>query len=218
MQPKSDITKQSWKPGNMLSPVPAVLVSCGGTAGWEPNLITIAWAGSVCTNPPMLSISVRPERHSFNIIKQTGEFVVNLPTVDQAKATDWCGIVSGRDNNKFKKTGLTAAPSLNVRCPIVLECPVNIECRVKKILKLGSHTMFIAEVVGVQISDSLLDRKGKLCLEKAGLVAFMHGEYFELGPAIGHFGFSVRKKKPAVKKAASKTRKPHERNPRKPRT
>ncbi len=110
----------------MLSPAPAVLVSCGGTAGWEPNLITIAWAGSVCTNPPMLSISVRPERHSFNIIKQTGEFTVNLPTVEQAKATDWCGVVSGRDNNKFKMAGLTPAPGLKTGCPIVLECPVNI--------------------------------------------------------------------------------------------
>lgn len=203
----------------MLSPAPAVLVGCGETSGWKPNLITVAWAGTVCTNPPMLSVSIRPERHSFNIIRQTGEFTVNLPTVQQAKETDWCGVVSGRDHDKFKMTGLTAAPALNVSCPIVLECPVNIECKVTQTLKLGSHTMFIAEVVGVQVSSELLDNRGKLRLEKAGLLAFMHGEYFALGPYLGHFGFSVRRKKPAAKKApASKTRKSHERKQRKPRT
>ena len=178
----------------MLFPVPVVLVSCGGTKEWKPNLITIAWAGTVCTNPPMLSISVRPERYSYDIIKQTGEFVVNLPTVKQAKATDWCGVVSGRDHDKFEKAGLTPAPALNVGCPIALECPVNIECRVTQTLKLGSHVMLIAEVVGVQVSENLIDAKGKLCLEKAGLIAFVHGEYFSLGQYIDHFGFSVRKK------------------------
>lgn len=186
----------------MLSPVPAVLVSCGGTGEWAPNLITIAWAGTVCTNPPMLSISVRPERHSYDIIKNTGEFVVNIPSVKQAHATDWCGVVSGRDHDKFKKAGLTPAPALKVGCPIALECPVNIECRVTRTLELGSHVMFLAEVVGVQVSSELIDAKGKLRLDKAGLIAFVHGEYFALGQYIDHFGFSVRKK-PA--KAPAKT-------------
>lgn len=209
---QTPVKKLSWKPGNMLSPAPAVLVSCGGTKEFKPNLITIAWAGTVCTNPPMLSISVRPERHSCDIIKKTGEFVVNLPTVKQAKATDWCGVVSGRDHDKFEKTGLTPAPALKVGCPIALECPVNIECRVTQRLELGSHDPFIAEVVAVQVSESLIDAKGKLCLEKAGLIAYVHGAYFELGRYLGHFGFSVRKK------ISSQPRRPHGKNHRKPRT
>jgi flavin reductase (DIM6/NTAB) family NADH-FMN oxidoreductase RutF len=219
MQTKPHIQKQSWKPGNMLFPVPAVLVSCGGSGEWKPNLITIAWAGTVCTNPPMLSISVRPERHSFDILKQTGEFVVNLPTVKQAHATDWCGVVSGRDHDKFKKTGLTPAPALTVNCPIVAECPVNIECRVVQTLELGSHVLFLAEVVAVQVSENLIDANGKLLLEDAGLLTYVHGAYFSLGNDLGHFGFSVRKKKPAAKQpAASKPRKPNERKQRKSRT
>jgi len=191
----------------MLSPVPAVLVSCGGTGEWAPNLITIAWAGTVCTNPPMISISVRPERHSYNIIKQTGEFVVNIPSVKQAHATDWCGVVSGRDHDKFEKAGLTPAPSLKVECPVVAECPVNIECRVTRTLELGSHVMFLAEVVAVQASSELIDGKGKLCLEKAGLIAYVHGEYFALGQTLGHFGFSVRKKKNATAAKSPQRRK-----------
>ena len=146
------VEKQSWKPGNVLSPVPAVLVSCGGTRGWKPNLITIAWAGNVCSEPPMLSISVRPERYSHEIIETTREFVVNVPSLRQAKAVDWCGVVSGRSVDKFAGAGLTPAPALKVGCPIVLECPLNIECRVRKSLKLGSHTLFVAEVVAVQVS------------------------------------------------------------------
>jgi flavin reductase (DIM6/NTAB) family NADH-FMN oxidoreductase RutF len=211
MQPKQPVKKQSWKPGNMLFPVPVVLVSCGGTKEWKANLITIAWVGTVCTNPPMLSISVRPERHSYDIIKQTGEFVVNIPAAKQAKITDWCGVVSGRDHDKFEKTGLTPAPALKVKCPVVLECPVNIECRVTQTLELGSHVLFLAEVVAVQASSELLDAKGKLCLEKAGLIAYVHGAYFELGRHLGHFGFSVRKHKPVP----TKKRKPHERTKRK---
>ena len=202
----------------MLFPVPAVLVSCGGDGGWEPNMITIAWAGTVCTNPPMLSISVRPERHSYEIIKQTGEFAVNLPTVKQTKATDWCGVVSGREHNKFEKTGLTPAPSLELKCPIVLECPVNIECKVRQTMELGSHVLFLAEVVAVQVSENLIDEKGKLLLEKAGLIAYVHGAYVALGDYLGHFGYSVRKKKPAAKKTTVRKRNPHERKQRKPRT
>ena len=189
------ITKTSWKPGNMLSPVPVVIVSCGGTKGWKPNLITIAWIGSVCSEPPMLSISVRPERYSHAIIKTTGEFVVNVPSADQAKTTDWCGVVSGRDADKFAAAGLTPSAGLKVGCPIVMECPLNIECRIRKSLELGSHTLFLAEVVAVRVSSELVDSRGRLNLQKAGLMAFAHGHYFALGRHIGHFGFSVRKGK-----------------------
>jgi flavin reductase (DIM6/NTAB) family NADH-FMN oxidoreductase RutF len=195
MAKKEGIAKQSWKPGNVLSPVPAVLVSCGGERRWKPNLITIAWAGNVCSDPPMLSISVRPERYSYEIIKTTGAFVVNVPSLRQAKAVDWCGVVSGRDVEKFTGAGLTPAPALRVDCPIVLECPLNIECRVRESLSLGSHTLFVAEVIAVQVTSALIDAKGRLCLEKAGLLAFAHGQYFALGRCIGRFGFSVRKRK-----------------------
>ena len=194
------IEKQSWKPGNVLSPAPPVLVSCGGTQGWKTNLITIAWAGNVCSDPPMLSISVRPERYSFEIIRTTREFVVNVPSLKQARAVDWCGMVSGRSEDKFAGAGLTPALALKVRPPIVLECPLNIECRVKESLELGSHTMFVAEVVAVQVSSDLVDGKGRLRLEKCGLLAFAHGEYFVLGRRIGRFGFSVRKRSREVRR------------------
>ncbi len=192
---KEGIAKQSWKPGNVLSPVPAVLVSCGGSGGWKPNLITIAWTGNVCSDPPMVSISVRPERYSYEIIKTTGEFVVNVPSLRQAKAVDWCGVVSGRNEDKFAVTRLTPSPALKVGCPIVAECPLNIECRVRESLLLGSHTLFVAEVIAVQVSSALIDAKGRLRLEKSGLLAFAHGQYFALGRCIGRFGFSVRKRK-----------------------
>jgi flavin reductase (DIM6/NTAB) family NADH-FMN oxidoreductase RutF len=192
---RGPIEKRAWKPGNVLSPVPAVLVSCGATRGWKSNLITIAWTGNVCSEPPLLSISVRPERYSHEIIETTREFVVNVPSLGQAKALDWCGVVSGRNEDKFAGAGLTPAPALKVGCPIVLECPLNIECRVRKSLQLGSHTMFLAEVVAVQVSAALIDSKGLLRLEKGGLLAFAHGRYFALGRCIGGFGYSVRKRK-----------------------
>ena len=192
------IVKHAWKPGNVLSPVPVVLVSCGGTGDWKPNLITIAWTGNVCSEPPMLSISVRPERYSYEIIETTREFVVNVPSLREARAVDWCGVVSGRSKEKFAGAGLTPAPALKVCCPIVLECPLNIECRVRESLKLGSHTMFVAEVVAVQVSAALIDAKGRLRLEKGGLIAFAHGQYFALGRCIGRFGFSVQKRKSRV--------------------
>jgi flavin reductase (DIM6/NTAB) family NADH-FMN oxidoreductase RutF len=194
MTKRDRIEKQSWKPGNVLCPAPPVLVSCGGTEGWKPNLITIAWAGNVCSDPPMLSISVRPGRYSHEIIRTTREFVVNVPSLKQARAVDWCGVVSGRDEDKFAGAGLTPAPALKVCPPIVLECPLNIECRVKESLELGTHTMFVAEVVAVQVSADLVDAKGRLRLEKCGLLAFAHGEYFVLGRRIGGFGYSVRKR------------------------
>jgi flavin reductase (DIM6/NTAB) family NADH-FMN oxidoreductase RutF len=194
MAKRERIEKQSWKPGNVLYPAPPVLVSCGGTQGWKQNLITIAWAGNVCSDPPMLSISIRPERYSHEIIRTTREFVVNVPSAGQAGAVDWCGVVSGRDEDKFAGAGLTPAPALKVRPPIVLECPLNIECRVQESLGLGSHTMFVAEVVAVQVSADLVDGKGRFRLEKCGLLAFAHGQYFVLGRRIGRFGFSVRKR------------------------
>jgi flavin reductase (DIM6/NTAB) family NADH-FMN oxidoreductase RutF len=194
------IEKKSFKPGNMLAPVPAVLVSCGGTKGFKPNLITIAWTGSICSDPPMLSISIRPERHSFGIIQSTQEFVVNIPSLAQAKITDWCGMKSGRNVDKFAETGLTQAQALKVQVPIVLECPINVECKVRQSFNLGSHTMFLAEVVAVQVSSSLLDAKGKLRLEKAGLLAFAVGQYFALGRSLGRFGFSVKKPKKKIKR------------------
>ena len=187
--------KQAWKAGNLLAPIPAVLVSCGGLDGWQANLITIAWTGSVCSDPVMLSIAVRPERHSHAIIRATGEFVVNLPSARQVRAVDWCGMVSGRSVDKFAATGLTADAALKVRCPVVRECPLNIECRVREALALGSHTLFLAEVLAVQVDPALLDGKGRLCLERAGLLAFGHGEYFALGRSLGRFGFSVRRRR-----------------------
>ena len=195
MADKKKIVKQAWKPGNVLAPVPAVLVSCGGTKKWKQNLITIAWAGSICSDPPMLSISIRPERHSYDIISSTREFVVNVTTEKQAKAVDWCGMVSGRDVNKFEQTKLTPFEALKVNCPVVLECPINIECKVQKIIKLGTHNMFLAEVIAVQVSSELIDNKGKFRLDKSNLLAFGLGEYFKMGPRVGKFGFSVKKKK-----------------------
>ena len=185
--------KQNWKPGNMLNPVPAVMVSVTDKAG-NNNIITVAWAGTVCTNPPMLSISVRPERFSYNMIKETGEFVVNLTTEELLRACDYCGVKSGRDVDKFKEMNLTAAPAVHLKgAPIIAESPVNIECKVKDVLELGSHHMFIAEVAGVQVSEKYMNETGKFELNKLGLVAYSHGEYFELGGRIGKFGYSVKK-------------------------
>lgn len=186
--------KQVWKPGNMLYPVPAVMVSCGRPQE-KPNIITVAWAGTVCTNPPMLSVSVRPERYSYDIIKDTGEFVVNLVTKDLVRATDYCGVRSGRDVDKYRETGLTPLASRNVSCPGIAESPVNIECKVREILPLGSHHMFLSEVVSVTVEESYLNKKGKFELNKSGLVTYSHGSYFLLGQELGSFGYSVRKKK-----------------------
>ena len=187
------MAKQSWKPGNMLYPVPAVMVSCQ-RENEKPNIITVAWAGTICTNPAMLSISVRPERYSYNIIKETKEFVVNLVTSDLAYATDYCGVKSGRDVDKFKEMNLHKSISKVVKAPGIDESPVNIECRVVEIKELGSHHMFIAEVVSVNIDDKYMDKTGKFNLNKAGLVSYSHGEYFELGKKLGKFGYSVAKK------------------------
>lgn len=186
--------KESWKPGTLIYPLPAVLVSCGAAPD-EYNLFTVAWTGTVCTEPPMCSISVRPGRHSYDLIRRTGEFVINLTTRSLARATDWCGVRSGRDYDKFREMGLTPGAALHVAAPIVEESPVNIECRVRQILPLGSHDLFLAEVVGVQVSAELIDpATGRFALERAEPIVYSHGTYFALGEALGNFGWSVRKR------------------------
>lgn len=187
--------KENWKPGTLIYPLPAVLVSCGATPD-EYNLLTVAWTGTVCTNPPMCYISVRPERHSYDIIRRTGEFVINLTTEELARATDWCGVRSGRDHDKFRETGLTPAPATVVKAPVVAEAPLSIECRVRQILPLGSHDLFLAEVVNIQADSRYIDPEtGKLELQKARPIVYSHGEYFALGRMLGYFGWSVRRKK-----------------------
>ena len=195
------MSKDSWKPGNMLYPVPAVMVSCQ-RPGEKANIITLAWAGTICSDPAMLSISIRPERYSHDIIKETGEFVVNIVSSELVKACDWCGVKSGRDVDKFKEMKLTEFKSEYMDIPAIEESPVNIYCKVKKIEKLGSHDMFIAEVVGVTVDDKYMDDKGRFRLSDANPVAYSHGEYYQLGKKLGKFGYSV--KKPVKKKKNKK--------------
>lgn len=192
------MAKQSWKPGNMLYPVPAVMVSCG-REGEKPNIITVAWAGTVCSTPAMVSISVRPSRYSHEIISETKEFVLNLVTKELTYATDYCGVKSGRDIDKFQEMHLTPVPSTCIKAPGIEESPVNIECRVVEVKRLGTHDMFIAEVLRVNVEDQYIDETGKFHLNSAGLMAYSHGEYFELGKKIGKFGYSVQKKKTGKK-------------------
>lgn len=188
------MNRQIWKPGNMLYPLPAVMVSTGDREG-NKNIITIAWTGTVCTNPPMVYISVRPQRFSYEIIKDTGEFVINLTTEKLAKVTDYCGVRSGRDVNKWKETGLTPLEAETLAyAPHIKECPVGIECMVTEVKELGSHHMFLAEVKSVQVDESFLNAENKFELNKTGLMAYSHGQYVELGKTIGSFGYSVRRK------------------------
>ena len=188
------MSKEYWKPGNMLYPVPAVMVSCG-REGEKPNIITVAWAGTICSDPAMVSISVRKERYSHDIIKETGEFVINLVNKRLVRATDYCGVKSGRDVDKFAKTGLTPMPVEHVSAPAIAESPVNIACRVTESRALGSHTMFIAEVVSVTVDDEYLDENDRFHINDANLIMYSHGEYFALGKYLGKFGYSVQKKK-----------------------
>ncbi|MFW6289916.1 MAG: flavin reductase family protein [Mariniphaga sp.] len=188
------MAKIDWKPGTMIYPIPAVMVSCGHDPA-EYNIITIAWTGTVNSDPPMCSISVRPERHSYDIIKRTGEFVINLTTEELARATDWCGCRSGRKYNKWKKMKLTPVPGKVVKAPVIEESPVNIECVVKNVLELGTHHMFVAEVVNVMVDDTYLDQNQAFSLAKARPLVYNHGHYFGLGEPIGKFGWSVQKKK-----------------------
>ena len=187
------MAKQTWRGGNMLYPLPVVMVSCANAAG-ESDIITVAWAGTVCTHPPMLSVSIRPERNSYHIIRESGELVVNLVGRQLAKACDWCGVRSGRDHDKWEACKLTKGRASKLElAPTIAEAPVSIECRVSQVLELGSHHLFLAEVLAVQVEDALLDDTGKLDLGRAGLIAYSHGEYRDLGRCLGTFGYSVRK-------------------------
>jgi flavin reductase (DIM6/NTAB) family NADH-FMN oxidoreductase RutF len=187
------MAKLNWKPGTLLYPAPVVLVTCGDIQGVK-NIITIAWAGTVSSEPVMVSISVRPERYSYNLIKESGEFVINLPNRKMVRAVDYCGVVSGKDCDKFQKTGLIPAPAKNVRAPIIQEAPLALECQVTSITNLGSHDLFLAKVLGVQVDENLIDHSGKLDLAKADLISYVHGHYWTLKEAIGNFGFSVKKR------------------------
>lgn len=190
------MAKQVWKAGNMVYPLPAVMVSTADKEG-NTNIFTVAWTGTVCTNPAMVYISVRPERYSYHMIEESGEFVINLTTEQLAHATDYCGVRSGRDVDKWKECHLTAKKAEKLTyAPVIEEAPVNIECVVTKIEKLGSHHMFLAEVKAIQVDESYMDEKGKFELNKTGLLAYSHGEYLGLGKKIGTFGYSVRKRRP----------------------
>lgn len=188
-----------WKPGTIIYPLPAVMVSCGENPE-EYNIITIAWTGTINSDPPMCYISVRPGRHSYDIIKRTGEYVINLTTEKLAKATDWCGCRSGRKYDKWKEMNLTPAPAKIVKAPIIEESPVNIECVVKDIVELGTHHMFISDVVSVSVDNEYLDEKGAFSFSKAKPLVYSHGHYFKMGDKIGKFGWSVEKKKKRTKK------------------
>lgn len=185
------MSKVMWKPGTMVYPLPAIMVSCGTME--KSNIITIAWTGTICTDPAMTYISVRPERYSYEIIKKNGEFVINLTTRELAFATDWCGVRSGAKYDKFKEMKLTKEKGNFVSCPMIKESPVSIECRVREIKELGSHHMFVAEVLAVNADEKYLDENGRFCLEKCDLITYSHGQYYSLGSNLGRFGFSVKK-------------------------
>lgn len=204
------MSKQSWKPGALLAPVPAAMVTCGTVE--NPKVLTIAWTGIINTIPAMTYISVRPQRNSYETIKSTGEFVINLTTKALCRAADYCGVKSGADTDKFRDMNLTAEPASQISAPLLGESPLSLECRVVEVKELGSHHMFLAEIVAVDVDEALLDRNGKLDLGKANMIAYAHGDYYALGERLGDFGFSVRKKKTPAKKrpprgASDKTRK-----------
>jgi flavin reductase (DIM6/NTAB) family NADH-FMN oxidoreductase RutF len=188
------MAKITWKPGTMVYPVPAVLVTCGD-AEENYNIITVAWTGTICSDPAMTYISIRPERHSYEAINRTKEFVINLATEDLVKATDFCGVKSGRDMNKFKEMRLTPEKASKVSAPLIKESPVNIECTVTKVLELGTHHMFLAKVVAVNVDDQYMDDKNKFHLDLANPICYSHGQYYGLKKSLGSFGFSVAKKK-----------------------
>ena len=193
------MAKQVWKPGNMLYPVPAVMVTTGDGNGID-DIITIAWTGTINSDPPMVSISVRKSRYSHELLTKNGEFVINLVTKDLCYAMDYCGVKSGRDVDKFAEMKMTKGKAQTVSVPVIEESPVNIECQVVKVEELGSHHMFLAKVTGVQVDDRFMQDNGKFALNKTGLLAYSHGEYFDLGKSLGTFGYSVKKKKKVKKK------------------
>lgn len=186
--------KVSWKGGTLLSPLPPALVTCGTME--RPNVLTVAWTGILCSDPPKTYVSIRPSRFSYDLIRQSGEFAVNLTTVPLVRAADFCGVRSGRELDKFSAAGLTAEPASVLSCPLLSESPLALECRVTQVVPLGSHDMFLADIAAVSVDPRLIDAAGKLHLERADLAAYAHGEYFSLGKSLGSFGFSVRKKKP----------------------
>ena len=187
------MSKSVWKPGTLLSPVPVVMVSCGSIE--KPNAVTVAWTGIINTNPAMVYISLRPERHSHKLISESKEFVINLVTRELVRKTDQCGVYSGAKHDKFKKFSLTAEKASSVSAPMIQESPINIECRVEQIIKLGTHDMFLAKIIAVNVDDALIDDNGKLELKRAKLIAYSHGDYLELGKKVGSFGYSVKKNK-----------------------
>lgn len=204
-----------WKPGNLVVPAPAALVSCQSPEG-PPNLMTVAWCGNINSEPPMLAVSIRPGRHSHAIIRETGEFVLNIPSVALARAVDYCGVVSGRDVDKFEAMGLTPVAARGVACPAVTECPIAIACRVTERLPMGSHDLFLAKVVDVAVHADLVDADGRFRLEEANLLCYAHGHYFSLGDRLGYFGWSVRKRKNARKVTHAKKRNPTSAKKRRP--
>ncbi|MCI8622257.1 MAG: flavin reductase family protein [Provencibacterium sp.] len=192
--------KQIWKPGALLAPIPPALVSCGTLEA--PNVLTVAWTGIVATHPPLTYISLRPERYSYGLIRESGEFVVNLTTEALVRAADFCGARSGRTVDKMKEMKLTPLAASIVSAPLIAESPVHLECRVRQVIPLGSHDMFLSDIVAVQVDERCLNREGKLCLSRCGLAAFAHGEYFALGRSLGTFGFSVRKRPASARRAS----------------
>ena len=197
------MTKQTWKPGTMLAPLPPALITSGDME--HPNVMTAAWTGIICSDPVITYVSLRPSRYTHELVSQNKEFVINLPTWRQAEAVDTVGVKSGRDGDKFALTGLTPEPCTKVKAPQVAECPVSLECKVLEVRPFGTHDMFLAEVVAVNVDDKYIDESGALDLEKAGLIAYAHGFYYTLGRKIGKFGFSVekKKKKPAAPSVAT---------------
>ncbi len=215
------MSKITWKPGTMLAPVPPALISCGTVE--KPNVMTAAWTGIVNSEPPMTYVSIRPSRYSYGLIKESGEFVINLTTLPLAEAADFCGVKSGRNTDKFQAAQLSPLPCSKVKAPQIAESPVSLECRVREIFSFGSHDMFLAEIVAVNVEESFIDDKGRLDLEKAGLVAYAHGHYYTLGRNLGGFGFSVNKERlkklqkarKAKNKDEKKISRPKEKRPKK---
>lgn len=193
------MSKVTWKSGTFIYPLPAVMVSCGTME--ESNIITVAWTGIINTDPAMCYISVRPTRHSYEMIKKTGEFVINLTIKDLAYATDWCGVKTGAKVDKFKEMKLTKEKANFVNCPMIKESPVSVECKVKEIRELGSHHMFVAEILGINADEKYINENGAFDISKCDLIAYSNGNYYSLGKKIGRFGFSVQKKKKTAKKS-----------------
>ena len=201
------MAKLKWKGGALVAPVPPAMISCGNENDGTANIITIAWTGIVNTIPPKTYISVRPSRHSYKLIKESGEFAINLTTSALVRHADYCGVYTGAKVDKFQKCSLTKEPATEISCPLIAESPLSLECKVTDVIPMGSHDMFLADIVAVDVDEKLLDKDGKLHLDKAGLVAFAHGEYFALGEKLGTFGYSVKKKKKGshgTKKSGSK--------------